>query len=216
MLSWFMAKYYDKIMKDAEERCLQDWRASLLSQALGAVLEIGPGTGANLPFYPSTVSSLTLLEPEKNMARQLNEKLSNFTKFPIKLLSGNAESIPFPDATFHTVVSTLVLCSVKNPEQALAELNRVLVPDGKLIFIEHVAACKETARFKWQRRFEPLWKFVALGCHVTRETETLLTQSGFEIKDITRQSIRGVPPIVRPSIRGIAVKKAPDPLPKTK
>lgn len=210
MLSWLMAKYYDKIMKDAEDRCLQDWRASLLSQAFGAILEIGPGTGANLPYYPSAVSSLSLLEPEKNMARQLNEKISHFTRFPIELLSGNAESIPYPDATFNTIVSTLVLCSVKNPKKALAELNRVLAPNGKLIFIEHVAACKNTPRFKWQRRFEPFWKFIALGCHLTRDTETLLTESGFEISDITRQSIRGVPSIVRPSIRGIAIKKDPN------
>ena len=207
LLSWLMAKYYDRIMQDAEERCLQDWRKTLLSNATGAVLEIGPGTGVNLSYYPNTITSLTLLEPEKYMADQLKLKLLKEAPYPIDLLTGHAESIPFPDATFNTVISTLVLCSVQNPEKSLAELKRVLTPGGKLIFIEHVAAVEQSPRLKWQRRLQPIWKKVAMNCHITRPTEQLLIQAGFIIQEIDRQSICGVPPIVRPSIRGIAVKQ---------
>lgn len=206
LLSWLTAKFYDKIMRDAESKCLQNWRSELLSNASGAVLEIGPGTGTNLHYYPSDITQLVLLEPNPDMRSQLTLKLSSNTSYSIELLDGKAESIPFPDATFNTVVCTLVLCSVNNLEQALSELHRVLAPNGKLIFIEHVAATHNAPRLKWQHRMEPFWKFIASGCHLTRTTEEALIQAGFAIEKMKQQSIRGVPAIVRPSIRGVAVK----------
>ena len=206
ILSWLTAKFYEKIMQDAETKCLQDWRASLLRNASGAVLEIGPGTGSNLNYYPNDITKLVLLEPNPHMCSQLKLKLSANKPYSIKLLEGDAESIPFPDASFNTVISTLVLCSVKNLDKTLSELHRVLTPDGKLIFIEHVAATNNASRLKWQHRVEPVWKIIASGCHLTRLTEEALIQAGFVVKEISRQSMRGVPPIVRPSIRGIAVK----------
>lgn len=207
VFSWLSAKMYDKIMRDAESKCLQDWRAALLSNASGAVLEVGPGTGSNLNYYPQSIAKLVLLEPSVDMCYRLRLKLSAHSPYPIELLEGNAEAIPFPDASFNTIVCTLVLCSVSNITKALAEFHRVLVPTGKLIFIEHVAATQHPARLKWQHRLEPIWKIIALGCHLTRSTEEALIQSGFVIEEIARQSIRGVPAIVRPSIRGVAVKQ---------
>lgn len=206
LLSWLTAKFYDKIMQDAEIKCLQNWRAALLSNTSGAALEIGPGTGTNLTYYPNSITKLILLEPSLHMCDQLKLKLSINKAYPIELLVANAESIPFPDASFNTVISTLVLCSVKNIEKALSEVHRVLAPGGKLIFIEHVAATENTSRRKWQHRLEPIWKVIASGCHLTRSTEDALIHTGFVIEEITRQSMRGVPPIVRPSIRGVAVK----------
>lgn len=206
LLSWLTAKYYDKIMQDAEIKCLQNWRSELLSNASGVVLEIGPGTGSNLNYYPKEISKLVLLEPNQHMRRQLTLKLPASYPYLIELLEGNAESIPFSDATFNTIVCTLVLCSVSNLEKALSELHRVLVPNGKLIFIEHVAATQNASRLKWQRRIEPFWKMIASGCHLTRTTEEALVHAGFTIEKITPQSIRGVPAIARPSIRGVAVK----------
>lgn len=206
MLSWLWSKYYDNIMQDAEEKNLKEWRKTLLSQLSGEVLELGSGTGANLAFYPATLHRLVLTEPCKYMLNQLNVKVSKSPIANIEIFSDEAESLSFPDASFDIVVSTLVLCSVKKVDKAIAEIHRVLRPQGKLIFIEHVAAKNNIKRYQWQRRLEFIWKRLAGGCHLTRYTEEAIIKAGFTMADISHQSIRGVPPVVRPSIRGVAIK----------
>lgn len=207
MISWLFAKFYDRLMRDAEERCLRDWRQSLLKNLSGTVLELGCGTGANFEFYPAAVKSLQLIEPNRSMRQKLDKKLLQYPHLPIKILACSGELLPFPDSHFDSVVSTLVLCSVKNPQQMLSETYRVLKPNGQLIFIEHVAATENLNRLKWQKRLQPFWKIINCGCHLTRPTELNITEAGFKIEEITRQSMRGVPPIVRPSIRGNAIKE---------
>ena len=206
MFSWLMSKYYDYMLHDAESKCLQDWRKTLLQDVSGDVLELGCGTGANLPFYSKTLNSLVLTEPNRHMRHQLALKLVEYPHLSANTLDCSAESLPFPDATFDAVVSTLLLCSVKNPTRALSEIHRVLRPHGKLLFIEHVAASNRPLRLKWQRRIEPFWKILQCGCHLTRDTEKNIIQAGFAYQKIIRQSMRGVPPIARPSIWGEAVK----------
>jgi ubiquinone/menaquinone biosynthesis C-methylase UbiE len=206
MYQWLWSKFYDKIMRDAEEKGLRDWRQTLLKNASGNVLELGSGTGANLEFYPSTLNRLVLTEPSHYMAQKLKAKISNYNLNNVEVLNDKAECLSLSDASFDTVICTLVLCSVKNLDQALSEIYRILRPQGKLIFIEHVAAVNNPARQRWQRRLNFLWKHIADGCHTTRSTEEAIIKTGFEILEINRQSMRGVPPIVRPSIRGIAIK----------
>jgi ubiquinone/menaquinone biosynthesis C-methylase UbiE len=206
MLSWLMAKYYDFMLRDSEEKCLREWRKSLLQDLSGDILELGCGTGANLAFYPQTINKLVLTEPSPHMRHQLTLKCSGYQNLPINLLDCSAESLDFPNESFDAVVSTLLLCTVNNPNLALAEIFRVLKPHGKLLFIEHVAARDNPKRLKWQQRIEPFWKIVQCGCHLTRDTEASILKSGFRLEKITRQSMRGVPSVVRPSIRGIAVK----------
>ena len=206
MISWLFAKFYDQLMKDAEERCLRNWRQSLLKDLSGAVLELGCGTGANLEFYPEAVKSLQLIEPNHAMRQKLDKKLLQYPHLNAQTLDSNGELLPFSDHYFDAVVSTLVLCSAKNPHQVLSETYRVLRANGKLIFIEHVAATENLGRLKWQQRLEPFWRIINCGCHLTRPTERNITQAGFKIEGITHQSMRGVPPIVRPSIRGHAIK----------
>lgn len=206
MFQWLVAKYYDKFIKDAEEKGLRDWRRSLLQNISGEVLEIGCGTGLNLEFYPETVTHLILAEPSAAMREKLTEKTIHFKKISIEISADSAEKIALPDSSVDAVVSTLVLCSVKNLERSLAEIHRVLRPQGKLVFIEHVAATTNPKRYQWQRRLAFLWKIIFDGCHTHRHTEEAITQAGFKIETIERQSMRGVPPIVRPSIRGIAIK----------
>jgi ubiquinone/menaquinone biosynthesis C-methylase UbiE len=201
-----MAQIYDKIMQKAESRCLHDWRSQLLKQVSGTVLEIGAGTGVNLDYYPDSANPIYLLEPDAAMQAKLQHKISTNNNARVKILSSNAESIPLPSASCDFVVSTLVLCSVNNPEAVLAEIHRVLKPDGKFIFIEHVAAQNNPERLKWQKRLEPLWKIIACNCHLTRNTEQDIIQAGFKLINIERgQSMRGVPGVVRPSIKGVAV-----------
>ncbi|MDP3705846.1 MAG: methyltransferase domain-containing protein [Legionellaceae bacterium] len=206
MCQWLMAKIYDNIMQDAEDRGLRDWRQQLLQNASGDVLELGCGTGANLEFYPDTVKRLVLIEPSVHMRKKLQTKLSSGKHANIELLNDKAECISLPDASFDAVVCTLVLCSVNHLEKTLSEIHRILRPQGKLFFIEHVAATNNMTRYKWQRRFAFLWKCIAAGCHITRHTENAIAEAGFNILEIERQSMRGVPTIVRPSIRGIAMK----------
>lgn len=206
MCQWLMAKVYDNIMQDAEEKGLKNWRQQLLQNISGDVLELGCGTGANLEFYPNTVKRIVLTEPGIHMRKKLQDKLSRSKQTNIELLNDKAENISWPDSSFDAVVCTLVLCSVKNLEKTLSEIYRVLRPNGRLFFIEHVAATDNVERYKWQRRLAFLWKCITAGCHITRHTEEAITQAGFKIVEIDRQSMRGVPKIVRPSIRGIAIK----------
>lgn len=129
-------------------------------------MELGCGTGANLPFYPAAVSSLLLAEPDKYMRQQLLAKLPKYSNLQPSILVYDGES-----NSIDAVVCTLVLCTVKDPQKILYEAYRVLKPQGKLLFIEHVAAVNNETRLRLQRFFEPIWKIIGRGCHLTRNTE---------------------------------------------
>jgi ubiquinone/menaquinone biosynthesis C-methylase UbiE len=201
-----IAMSYDRLMRGVEEGGLAAWRSELLASLGGHVLEIGAGTGRSLPSYPVAVTALTLAEPDRNMRSQLEQAVARHPHAqPIDVTDATAEQLPFPDATFDAVVSSLVLCSVRDQAKVLGEIRRVLRPHGRFVFIEHVAATDRPKRLKWQHRVEPLWRVVAGNCHLTRQTETAITASGFELHSVTRESMRAAPPFVRPTIRGVAV-----------
>ncbi len=204
-MSYLVAKFYDKMLATAEQTCLRDWRCELLKNINGNVLEIGAGTGSNINFYPSSISSLVLSEPDQHMRRQLEKKIAD-SKLNITLASGTAEKIEAQDESFDVVVSSLVCCSVTNLENALAEIKRVLTVNGQLIFLEHVAADEGTKRRRWQNIINPFWRKLAGNCHLNRETEAAMLAAGFEIIEIKRESMRKVISVVRPTIRGIAIK----------
>src|SRR6187397_2674829 len=128
---------YDRMTAAVEAAGLRAHRERLLSGISGRVLEIGAGTGANLPLYGNGVEKLTVAEPEAPMARRLARRIRE-QPCAIELVQAPAEALPFPDAQFDTAVSTLVLCTVSDQAQALRELRRVLKPGGQLLFIEHV------------------------------------------------------------------------------
>jgi len=150
-----------------------------LGNLSGDVLEIGSGTGLNLKYYPKTVNMLVLSEPDSNMRHILNQRIEESDKDNILMANYHAESIDLPDESFDYVVSTLVLCSVKNPLNSLTELKRLLRPNGQLIFMEHVAADDNPKLLKWQKRIEPFWKWIGCNCHLTRQTENVIKQAGF-------------------------------------
>ncbi|MFW6067694.1 MAG: methyltransferase domain-containing protein [Myxococcota bacterium] len=209
-MAWFQAAIYDRFCRRMEEECLSDWRAHLLSSLEGDVLEVGAGTGANLPHYPERVSRLVITEPDPHMRRQLARKHGHRMGGRVELLDGSVEELPAEDASVDAVVATLVLCSVPDPSRALAEIHRVLRPGGRYVFLEHVAADAHThpGRRRWQGRIEPVWKRIAGNCHLTRETEAHIRGAGFELEWVERESMRKALPIVRPSIRGLAVRPA--------
>ena len=200
-----MAAAYDRFMRGSEEACLAQWRAELLRDLSGAVLEVGAGTGVTLPHYPRSIARLVLCEPDAHMQRKLKKKADAALR-NIEISDASLDSLPFKAGEFDAVVCSLVLCSVPDQRAALAEIARVLKPGGRLVFLEHVAADGRPARLKWQRRIEPVWKRLMGNCHLTRRTEAAIAAAGFEIERIQRESIRKALPIVRPSIHGIARK----------
>jgi len=203
--SRLLASVYDRLLGPSEEACVAQWRAELLSDLTGVVLDIGAGTGANVPHYSGEVSLLIAAEPDRHMRRKLRERVNAGVACPVELSNASAELLPMADDSVDAVVSTLVLCSVSDPERALAQYRRVLKPGGKLVFIEHVAAHDNPGRLRWQRRVEPVWKRVFGNCHLTRDTAAIIEAAGFEFQRIDRQSMRKAAPLVRPSIRGVAV-----------
>src|ERR1700740_1875105 len=205
-MSWLMAAVYDRFMRGSEEACLARWRAELLRDLSGAVLELGAGTGVTLPHYPKWVARLVLSEPDAHMRRKLEKKVDASALRNIEISGAPLDSLPFRPGEFDAVVCSLVLCSVPEQAAALSAIARVLKPGGRLVFLEHVAADGRPERLKWQRRIEPVWKNLVGNCHLTRRTEAAIAAAGFKIERIQRESIRKALPIVRPSIRGIARK----------
>jgi ubiquinone/menaquinone biosynthesis C-methylase UbiE len=202
-MSRLFAALYDPFMRSAERACLAEWRAELLQDAAGNVLEVGAGTGANLPFYAPPVGRLILTEPDADMLARLRRRIG-LARVPVEALVASVEALPFADASFDTVVSTLVLCSVHDVAGALEEMRRVLRPGGRLLFLEHVAADDRPGRLAWQRRLEPFWTHVSGNCHLTRRTGESIRAAGFVVEREARESMRKALPIVRPSIRGVA------------
>ena len=201
---WLFAALYDRMLAGTEKAGLRERRARLLASARGSVLEIGAGTGANLPLYGSDVEALTVTEPEAPMARRLAKHLREQSR-AAQLVEASAEQLPLPDAQFDTVVSTLVLCTVPDPQRALREVWRVLKPGGLLLFIEHVRS-EEPKLAKWQDRLNGLNRIVAHGCNCNRDTLANIKQAGFSIAALEHDQLQKAPPIVRPLIIGTGVR----------
>lgn len=166
------------------------------------MLEIGFGSGLNVPFYrPDTVVELVGLEPSEEMLR-LARRATSDTPCPVKLLSSTAEDIPLDEASFDTVVTTYTLCSVEDPLRVLSEVQRVLKPNGQLLFAEHGKALEPRVR-AWQERLNPLWRRIAGGCQLNRDVPMILKQSGFRIDALDAAYIDGPRPLTF-NYRGVA------------
>jgi SAM-dependent methyltransferase len=196
------AALYDPVTWVGERAGLGGYRRELLGQARGRTVEIGAGTGANLPYYPAGLRELVRAEPDPTMRTRLERKLRRSGR-PARLADAPAERLPLAEGSIDTVVSTLVLCTVDAPDRALAEIRRLLRPDGQLLFIEHVRA-DSAALARWQDRLAGPWRRFARGCRCNRATAELLRASGFEVKAMQEGSWRAMPPIVRPLVVGRA------------
>jgi SAM-dependent methyltransferase len=201
------ALLYDAALWWAERRGMGRRRARVLAEASGRVLEIGAGTGLNIPYYGTGVTDLTLTEPEAAMLGRLERRLRASGRDG-RVAQTVAEALPFPDGSFDTVVSTMVLCTVDDPARALDEIARVLAPGGRLLFVEHVRAEAGSRRLRWQLRLRRPWAAVAGGCDCTRDTVGSLERAGFELADVRREEWRSAGPLVRPLVVGRAVSPA--------
>jgi ubiquinone/menaquinone biosynthesis C-methylase UbiE len=180
-------------------------RRKALAHAQGRVLEIGGGTGFNLPHYPSDVDELVVTEPAPGMLERARRRAAT-TDLPVTVRQASAEALPFEDSSFDTVVSTLVLCSVDDVDQALAEIHRVLRPGGQLIFVEHVR-WEDPRRARWQDRLERPWMVLADGCHPNRATLERIEAAPFVVVEVQRSELPHSPPLVRPLVAGRALAR---------
>ena len=197
----FFALTYDRQVAKVERAGLGELRQKSLADASGRVLEVGSGTGANLPYYGPGVESLTVTEPEPAMLRRLEQRVREQAP-KAKVVRAPAEKLPFEDDAFDVAVSTLVLCGVDDQARALGELRRVLRPGGRLIFIEHVRS-DEPGLARWQDRLNGLNKFVAC-CDCNRRTLDSIKAEGFEVTKVDHTELKKVPPFVRPLVVGTA------------
>ena len=201
----FFAAIYDRMLASTEDAGLRAMRADLVASASGRVLELGAGTGHNLGHYTAGVTELVLTEPDPHMARRLRDRL--VAEPPeagsAEVIEAPAEELPFEDSSFDTVVSTLCLCTVADPERVVAEVTRVLRAGGRLLYIEHVRS-PDAGLARWQDRLEAPWGWVAGGCHPNRDTAATLAAAGLETAEQEWDRMPKAPPIVRPLIRGQA------------
>lgn len=186
------------------EAQMTDQKQALFADLHGNVLEIGPGTGPNLPYYPSDIHWIGI-EPNPFMHSYLRREAERLG-LDIDLRRGTAERLDVEDNSIDAVVSTLVLCSVDSLAATLQEVLRVLKPGGRFFFLEHVAAPEGTGLRRVQHWVQPLWKILGDGCRPDRETWVALENAGFERVDY--QHFRAdIPAIVSPQIIGVATKK---------
>jgi SAM-dependent methyltransferase len=196
------AVLYDPFLWVGERAGLRAQRRELLSRARGCTVEIGSGTGLNLPYYPDDLDELFLVEPDAAMRSRLEKRLGRSGR-RARLVDAGAERLPFADGSVDTVVSTFVLCTVDAPGLALREIARVLRPDGQLLFIEHVRSGSPALAY-WQDRLAGPWRRFAQGCRCNRATAELIVTCGLELEQVHEASWHAMPPIVRPLIAGHA------------
>jgi SAM-dependent methyltransferase len=200
------AAIYDRAVRATEEAGLREMRRRLLEDAGGRVLDVGAGTGANLGLFGPQATEVVFCEPDPHMAKRLRRKLSD-SKGMGSIVEAGAESLPFEDASFDSVIFTLVLCTVSDPAAALAEAARVLRPGGRMLFIEHVRS-EEARLARWQDRLHRPWHFFADGCNCNRDTVGAIDASPLEIESVDRDELPKALPIVKPLVRGRALAPA--------
>ncbi len=202
-----MGFYADHVFPRLMELCLgtrkfQEQREQALASVHGNVLEIGFGTGLNLPHYPKTVTWLTALDPATLLRKTVAQRSAELS-FPVELLHLSAEKLPFEDGRFDCAVSTLTLCTIPEAIAALREVRRVLKPGGKFVFLEHGRS--DDARVaKWQDIFNPLQRMIACGCNLNRPIDALIRQAGLRLDLLDRFQMPGIPRIASEMYRGVA------------
>lgn len=171
------------------QNTLLPFRRRVIGAAEGRVLEIGIGSGLNLPLYGPAVRSVIGIEPSPELLLMARERAAA-ASVPVELLEASAETLPLGTGSVDAVVTTWTLCTIPDAHRALAEMRRVLRPDGMLLFVEHGRA-PEPGVARWQDRLDPLWSRVAGGCHLNRTIDALISGSGFRIDALANTRLPG-------------------------
>ncbi|MGK7913292.1 MAG: class I SAM-dependent methyltransferase [Synechococcus sp.] len=183
---------------------LTNYRQDVLARAKGRVLEIGFGTGLNLPHYPTSVEKLTAIDVNPGMTAIANRRIAR-APFPVERITLDGESLPMADESFDTVVSTWTLCSIANVAEALLETQRVLKPGGELLFIEHGLSPDRNVEV-WQQRLNGMQKTFADGCNLNRNIPQIIEDASFSVKQLACFYAKGVPKFLGYFYKGVAVK----------
>lgn len=183
-------------------KVVAEQREAVLRHVTGTVLELGFGTGLNLPFYPSGVDRLVAVDPSSASARLARERIEA-APFPVELRSVSGEHLDAPDASFDSVVSTFTLCTIPDPVAALEQVRRVLRPGGAFHFIEHGLADDSRVQ-RWQARLNPLNNALLGGCTLTRDIERLVRDAGFTFERLDKFYMEGDPKFIGWMTRGVA------------
>jgi ubiquinone/menaquinone biosynthesis C-methylase UbiE len=200
LFRWLYAAMYDLLSGPAERAGLREQRHGLLAQATGATIEIGAGTGLNLPHYPPAITRLVLIEPDPHMSRRLRRRAARLGR-DAEILATTADQLPFPDASFGTAVVTFTLCSVPDEQAALREITRVLAPGGRLLFFEHVRSADEGIAAQQDKLPFP---YPLIGCHPNRDTLREIRASPLTVESVRAGELPKAPKIERPMIVGTA------------
>jgi ubiquinone/menaquinone biosynthesis C-methylase UbiE len=186
---WIVPRLLDLAMRN---RVLDHYRERTIETARGLALEIGVGSGLNVPLYGPAVTRIVGLDPSPELLRLATKRAAEAV-VPVSLIRASAEHLPFAAAAFDSIVMTWTLCSIPNPIAALMEMRRVLGPGGRLIFVEH-GLSPEIRVARWQHRLTPCWKRISGGCHLDRKTDDLISVAGFQIDTIEMAYMQGPKP----------------------
>ena len=199
------AYFYDRMLRASQKAGLAEMRREALREARGDVLEIGAGTGLNLDAYPREgITRLVLTEPSAAMARHIEAKRSLAPVAP-EIVEAPGERLPFEDATFDTVVGTLVLCEPRDPAAVVAEVARVLKPGGRYLFLEHVRS-DDPRLARSQDRWAPVWRTASGGCNCNRTTLRTIEEGGLDVERKRVGVFPKSPKITRPLLSGSAIR----------
>lgn len=199
------ASIYDRMLRRSQNAGLAEMRREALREARGEVLEIGAGTGLNLAAYPREgITRLVLTEPSEAMSRHIDAKRELAPVVP-EVVAARGEKLPFPDASFDTVVGTLVLCEPKDPAAVVAEIARVLKPGGRYLFLEHVRS-DDPKLARSQDRWAPAWRAASGGCNCNRSTLATIDAGGLDIERKRIGTFPKTPKITRPLLSGSAIR----------
>ena len=204
-----LAAGYDLLSAGVEREVFGPRRHELLAEARGRVLDVGAGTGANLPHFPWRAGrqlDVVLLDPSAGMLERAHRKAAQLA-LNVHSVNRPAAQLPFAAESFDTVVFTLALCTIGDPVAALGEARRVLRRSGRLLVFEHVRA-HEPGVARWQDRLDPLWRRLNNGCHLNRDTRTAIEHAGFEFEHVDELEEPRIPlPIVQTLLIGVATRR---------
>lgn len=200
------ARIYPRVNRAMDREGMAERRQDLLAGAAGQVVEVGAGNGATFAHYPDKVDEVLAVEPERHL-RLLAMDAAQNAPVPIRVVDGTAEQIPADDGAADVVVSSLVLCSVREQPTALREIRRILRPGGQLRLLEHVRSDRPRAA-RFQRILDAtIWPTLAGGCHTSRDTVDAVRQSGFEVAEVTTFRLENMITPTHPFVLATAVRR---------
>jgi ubiquinone/menaquinone biosynthesis C-methylase UbiE len=196
---WLVPRFLNMMMSNKD---VAEERKKCLAGVGGAVLEVGFGSGLNLPFYPSEVERVLAVDPSTEGAKLARKRIAT-SRFPVDYVPLEGEKIDSPDESFDSVVSTFTLCTIPDPGAALRQIRRVLKPGGRFFFVEH-GRSEEPKVQRWQDRLNGFQKAMCAGCNMNRDIERLVREAGFEFDELDKHYMKGAPKVNAFVTRGVA------------